>query len=80
MDHDQFEDQFRSMHAFRCLTDPSEWFCYLPYPYEIANTITPDDLTNLEYHLLFVWKSPKVFGIDAWNGVYDKLEANGAAR
>lgn len=74
MNHDNFVDQFLSMRPFRCLTDPAEWFCYLPYPYELNKTITPDDMTDLEYQLLFIWKSPRNFGIDAWNGVYYKLE------
>ncbi len=71
-----FEDQFLSMRPFRCLTGSAEWFCYLPYPYELKKTITEDDLTELEYQLLFIWKSPKSFGIDAWNGVYYKLSMN----
>ena len=71
-----FEDQFLSMRPFRCLTGSSEWFCYLPYPYDLKKTITTDDFTELEYQLLFIWKSPKSFGIDAWNGVYYKLSHN----
>lgn len=73
MDSEKLIDQFLSMRPFRCLTETSEWFCYLPYPYELNRTIAPDDLTELEYQLLFIWKSPKTFGIDAWNGVYYKL-------
>ncbi len=76
MNYEKFDDQFLSMRPFRCLTDQSEWFCYLPYPYEIKKTITSDKLTDLEYQLLFIWKSPKKFGIDAWNGVYYKLALN----
>ncbi|MFT4729182.1 MAG: hypothetical protein ACI9UN_003699 [Granulosicoccus sp.] len=71
-----FEDQFLSMRPFRCLTESAEWFCYLPYPYHLKKTITPDDLSELEYQLLFIWKSPKNFGIDAWNGVYYQLTPN----
>lgn len=76
MDNPFFEDQFLSMRPFRCLTQSAEWFCYLPYPYDLYKTITFDDLTELEYQLLFIWKSPKNFGIDAWNGVYYQLTAN----
>ena len=61
------------MRPFSCLTDPAEWFCYLPYTYELEQTVTPADLTELEYQLLFIWKSPGSFGIDAWNGVYYQL-------
>lgn len=73
LDSEQFIDQFLSMRPFKCLTDPAEWFCHLPYPYELAQTVTPADLTELEYQLLFIWKSPTSFGIDAWNGVYYQL-------
>ncbi len=73
LDSEQFIDQFLSMRPFSCLTDPAEWFCYLPYPYELKQTVTPGELTELEYQLLFIWKSPTSFGIDAWNGVYYQL-------
>ena len=73
MDSPLFDDQFLSMRPFRCLTESSEWFCYLPYPYELKKTINNEDLTDLEYQLLFIWKSPKDFGIDAWNGIYYQL-------
>lgn len=69
----KFTDQFLSMRPFRCLQGDTEWFCYLPYPYDIKNEISADDLTDLEYHLLFVRKKPAEFGIDAWNGLYYKL-------
>ncbi len=70
---DAFTDQFLSMRPFDCITDETEWYCYLDYPYELANTVTADDLLDLEYQLLFILKSPKEFGIDAWNGLYFKL-------
>jgi len=68
-----FSDQFLSMRPFDCIAEAAEWYCYLPYPYEIRRTISKDDLTELEYQLLFIWKSPKDFGIDAWNGIYYQL-------
>ncbi|ASJ74247.1 rhodanese-like domain-containing protein [Granulosicoccus antarcticus] len=74
VDSDQFVDQFLSMRPFKCLTGASEWFCYLPYPYELKNEVTTKELTELEYQLLFIWKSVASFGIDAWNGVYYQLE------
>lgn len=70
---DAFSDQFLSMRPFNCVTGDEDWYCYLSYPYEIRNTITVKDFTNLEYNLLFITKSAKEFGIDAWNGVYYKL-------
>jgi len=61
------------MRPFRCLDGAGEWFCYQPYPYPLDNVITVDDVTDLEYHLLFIRKTPKEFGIDAWNGLYFQL-------
>jgi len=68
-----FSDQFLSMRPFDCITESAEWYCYLLYPYELARTVTKDNLTELEYQLLFIWKSAKEFGIDAWNGIYYQL-------
>jgi len=70
IDSPAFSDQFLSMRPFDCIAESAEWYCYLPYPYELRQTVTRDDLTELEYQLLFIWKSPKDFGIDAWNGIY----------
>lgn len=70
-----FIDQFLSMRPFKCITEPTEWFCYLNYPYELHKLINADDMTELEYQLMFIWKSPRMHGIDAWNGVYYKLTA-----
>jgi len=70
---DAFTDQFLSMRPFDCITGEKDWFCYLNYPYDIRNTITADDFTNLEYRLLFIKKAKKEFGIDAWNGIYYTL-------
>jgi len=70
----EFSDHFLSMRPFKCLTPEKEWFCQQPYPYELSNTITADDLSDLEYHLLFIRKTSDQFGIDAWNGIYYKLE------
>ena len=74
MDGEGFEDHFLSMRPFRCLEGPKEWFCHLPYPYELHATVSADDLTDLEYALLFIRKTPREFGIDAWNGVYYRLD------
>jgi len=73
MDSSYLNDQFLSMRPFKCLTEAVEWFCHLPYPYELERLITPSDLTELEYQLLFIWKSPGSFGIDPWNGIYYQL-------
>jgi len=73
MDGADFVDQFLSMRPFKCLTGEQDWYCYLAYPYQLHNTVTANNLRDLEYNLLFIKKSKEKFGIDAWNGVYYKL-------
>lgn len=70
---DDFSDHFLSMRPFRCITGTEDWYCHLAYPYELNNSISADDFTNLEYQLLFIQKKKNEFGIDAWNGIYYKL-------
>ena len=69
-----FSDHFLSMRPFRCMQGPEYMLCYLPYPYPKTQRINRDDLTDLEYDLLFIRKYPSEFGIDAWNGVYYRLK------
>lgn len=73
IESDDFTDHFLSMRPFRCLENTAEWFCYLDYPYKLKQIISKNDLTDLEYQLLFIKKTPGEFGIDAWNGLYYKL-------
>lgn len=61
------------MRPFRCIEGAAEWFCYLEYPYDLKSVVTTKDLSDLEYQLLFIRKTPSDFGIDAWNGLYYKL-------
>lgn len=77
LDAPQFGDEFLSMRPFRCLPDPKEMWCYLAYPYKTHGRITADNLVDLEYALLFLWRSPAKVGIDAWNGLYFKLALTG---
>jgi len=74
IESDAFNDQFLSMRPFKCLQGDSEWFCHQPYLYSLHNKVTADDLSDLEYQLLFIRKKPADFGIDAWNGLYYKLQ------
>lgn len=69
----EFQDEFLSMRPFRCLPDKKEMWCHLAYPYDMHGKVTEDDLVDLEYSLLFLFKPPKGYGIDAWNGLYFKL-------
>ncbi len=73
IDNSQFSEHFLSMRPFRCIEGESEWFCYLEYPYDLRSVITTEDLSDLEYQLLFIRKTPEEFGIDAWNGLYYQL-------
>lgn len=74
LDETKFEDKFLSMRPFKCLPHPTQVVCYLAYPYENKRFISKDDVTDLEYDLLFLHKSPQEYGIDAWNGLYYDLE------
>ena len=77
-DDARFGDFFLSMRPFKCLEGPEKLWCRVDYPYENNRRIGGDDLTDLEYDLLFVWKNAKDYGIDMWNGVYYKLAPAGA--
>lgn len=74
MKSESFSDHFLSMRPFKCVDGPVKTWCHVPYPYPIARDLS-DDLTDLEYDLLFLWKAKGEYGIDLWNGVYYQLEA-----
>lgn len=74
MREDPFADHFLSMRPFKCLEGSAKHWCHVPYPYDIRRTVSPDDLTDLEYDLLFIWKGATEYGINMWNGVYYQLE------
>ena len=74
LDDSKFENKFLSMRPFDCLPHPQQVVCHLAYPYEIKHHITSDDLTDLEYDLLFIHKRPEEYGIDAWNGFYYEMK------
>jgi hypothetical protein len=77
LDAPEFGDEFLSMRPFRCLADVKEMWCHLEYPYDLKKRVTSADLTDLEYALLFLFKPPAGYGIDAWNGLYFKLSMTG---
>ncbi len=76
MAEEPFTDHFLSMRPFRCIEGPDKHWCHVPYPYAIKREVG-DDLTDLEYDFLFIWKGATEYGINMWNGVYYKLEAEG---
>lgn len=75
LDAPELRDEFLSMRPFRCLPDSREMWCHLAYPYDLVGRITPTDLADLEFSLLFLFKPPTAYGIDAWNGLYFRLAA-----
>lgn len=73
LDEGWFAEKFLSMRPFRCIDGDKQAVCHLPYPYALKDRITSNDLTELEYRLLFLHKGAADYGIDAWNGIYYKL-------
>lgn len=73
-DDTKFGDFFLSMRPFKCLEGPQKLWCRVDYPYENKRVLTTQDVTDLEYDLLFVWKNANDYGINMWNGVYYELE------
>lgn len=76
LDYDRFTDYFLSMKEMKCLEGPELW-CNLPYPYQQPRVVTETDLRWLSYDLLFMFKKPKDFGANFWNGMYYDLEIDG---
>lgn len=75
MEHEKFRDYFLSMKEMKCLEGP-ELMCHLPYPYKQPHSVTADDLSWLSHDLLFMFKSPKEFGANFWNGVYYNMHVD----
>ena len=73
IDAPEFQDEFLSMRPFQCAAGAKETWCYLAYPYDLNHRIKADDLADLEYSLLFLFKPPAGYGIDPWNGLYFKM-------
>ncbi|MDJ0994050.1 MAG: hypothetical protein QNI90_10775 [Dinoroseobacter sp.] len=76
-DEAQFGDHFLSMRPFKCLEGREKYWCQVPYPYDINRQVSADDLTDLEYELMFLWKGATEYGINMWNGVYYRLGVEG---
>ena len=76
-DDGKFGEHFLSMRPFKCLEGPERFWCRVPFPYELRREVSADDLTDLEYDLLFLWKGAGEYGINMWNGVYYRLAVEG---
>ena len=73
-DENLFTNHFLSMRPFRCFNQDKVMWCYLPYPYDKPTKVTAEDMRSLEYDLLFIHRSANDYGIDAWNGLYFKVD------
>ena len=73
IDRSKFTDYFLSMREFKCLEDPTEVTCYVPYPYANPGWVTKTDFAWLEHALLFLTKKPAEFGANLWNGLYFRM-------
>ncbi|MGB0506456.1 MAG: hypothetical protein ACPGGK_09700 [Pikeienuella sp.] len=73
MRDEEFADHFLSMRPFKCLEGSEKTWCHVPYPYEIKRDIS-EELTDLEYDFLFLWKGKTEYGINMWNGIYFQIE------
>lgn len=73
-----FGEHFLSMRPFKCLEGPSKHWCHVPYPYDIKRNIS-EDLVDLEYDFLFIWKGSAEYGINMWNGIYYKIAEHDGA-
>jgi hypothetical protein len=71
--HAAMKDYFLSMREFKCFDGPSEVQCQVPYPYPNPKTISLNNFAWLENNLLFLYKAPKDFGANLWNGIYYEL-------
>ena len=76
LDRGRFEEHFLSMRPFKCVEGARLW-CHMPWGYANARNVS-GGMTDLEYDLIFVWKDAGDYGIDMWNGIYYRLEPDGA--
>lgn len=76
INYQAFTDYFLSMKEMKCLEGPELW-CHLRYPYKHENVVRRDDLRWLSHDLLFMFKKPKEFGANFWNGIYYDLRLEG---
>ena len=77
LDAPEFGEEFLSMRPFSCLKGAKETWCHLAYPYDLEHRIAAGNLVDLEYALLFLFKTPASYGINTWNGLYFKLALDG---
>lgn len=79
LDIHKFTDYFLSMKEFKCIPADAEVTCHVPYPYQSPLKAGATELVWLEHRLLFLFKKPKEFGANLWNGIYFELHEEGDA-
>jgi hypothetical protein len=75
LDESRFGEFFLAMRPFKCLTGPSQRLCHFPYGEE--NEVSLDDLTALEYRLMFLRTKPNAVHVDPRQGAYYRLTRSG---
>lgn len=70
-DRRAFGEYFLAMRPFLCLDGEKESYCL--FPYDSPRRITPADLTDLEYALMFLRKPRAAVNLDPFNGIYYRL-------
>jgi len=75
---ESLEEYFLAMRPFRCLTGPRQRLCHFPVAREPA-IVSKDDLVPLEYALMFMRTAPGALHVNAFNGVFYRLQLTGDA-
>jgi hypothetical protein len=73
---ESLEEYFLAMRPFRCLTGPRQRLCHFPVAREPA-IVSRDDLVPLEYALMFMRTAPGSLHVDAFNGIFYRLQVTG---
>lgn len=75
VDDGRLGEYFLAMRPFRCLVGPRQALCH--FPYGSRDEVTGEDWSALEYQLLFIHKPPAALSLNARNGMFWKLKAEG---
>jgi hypothetical protein len=70
---DALREHFLAMRPFKCLAGAREQLCWFPYT-KVAQVITNNDFTPLEYALMFLHTKPAALHVNSANGLYYRLK------
>lgn len=78
---DQMQEYFLAMRPFKCVSGATQQYCLFPVSNEPA-IISKNNLTTLEYQLMFMKTKPNALHVNPFNGLYYSLslENNGEIR